>query len=231
MTSFRVFRGENLCHIILGRGSFGFVFHFGVAGCGVNRQERVRDYAEDGLHLYEVGDYRRARQSFEAALALAPGDVTLQYDLAQCYDRLGLSEKAENLYRDTLVRSPNEPEVHHALDVLLVREGRREEAVRMVQEWIAKAPGLSSPYAEDGYLWHDFGDIGRAEGRLYQALQLDPHDNRALIELGVIFEEKHYPDRAIVVYERALEYHPHQPAVEERLAQLRSQGIAAPHPE
>jgi Tfp pilus assembly protein PilF len=206
------------------------VLAFGVTACGVNRQAKIRDYAEDGLHLYQCGDYRHARESFEAALALAPGDVTLQYDLAQCYDRTGRADKAESLYRDCLQRAPNHPDCRHALTVLLVRQGRRDEAVRMVQDWLARQPNLSSPYAEDGYLWHDFGDLPRARGRLEQALALNMRDNRALVELGLIYEEMHYPDRAVSLYEQALKYQPHQPDVEQRLTHLRSQGVGSPRP-
>ncbi len=204
------------------------VLAFGVTACGVNRQERVRDYAEDGLHLYQCGDYRHARLDFEAALKLAPGDVTLEYDVAQCWDRLGQDEKAEALYRDILQRAPNDAETHHALDMLLVRQGRREEAVRLTQDWLARSPNLSGPYAEDGYLWRQYGDPEKALGRLFQARQINRKDNRALVEIGMVYEEMHFPDRAIRTYEEALQYQPHQPDVEARLAQLRAQSATNP---
>jgi Flp pilus assembly protein TadD len=206
------------------------VLAFGVTACGVNRQEKIRFYAEDGLHLYQNGDYRHARMDFDAALALAPGDVTLEYDVAQCWDRLGRDDKAENLYRDVLGRAPNHAETRHALTVLLVRQGRRDEAVRLVQDWLARQPQLSSPYAEDAYLWHQYGDLQKALGRLQQGYALDPHDNRVLVEMAMLYEEMHYPDRAISLYEQALKYQPAQPDVEQRLSQLRSQGVGAPRP-
>jgi Tfp pilus assembly protein PilF len=206
------------------------VLALGVTACGVDRQEKVRGYAEDGLHLYQCGDYRLARLDFEAALKLAPGDVTLQYDLAQCWDRMGRDDKAEPLYRDCIQRDANNPDCRHALTVLLVRQGRRDEAVVMVQEWLKANPNLSGPYVEDAYLWHDYGDLIRARERLLQACALDKQDYRARVALGMLFEELHYPDRAITLYERALAIQPYQPDVEQRLALLRSQGVAAPRP-
>lgn len=202
----------------------------GITACGVNRQERVQEFANDGLRLYQCGDYRHARETFEAALALAPGDVTLQYDLAECWDHLGRLDKAEVLYRDCLQRAPNDPETHHALTLLLMRTGRRDEAVQSVQDWLARQPQLAAPYAEDAYLWHEFGDLKKTQARLQQAYVLDPHDNRTLVEMGRLYEELHYPDRAMSLYEQALACHPNQPDVEQRLSQLRTQGVSRPHP-
>lgn len=202
----------------------------GVTACGVNRQERVREYAEDGLHLYQHGDYRHARETFEAALTLAPGDVTLEYDLAQCWDRLNRADKAESLYRDCIQRAPNNADCRHALNVLLVRQGRRDEAVRMTQDWMASAPNLSGPFVEDAYLWHEYGDLRAALSRTQFALKCDSHDYRALVEMGRIYEDLHYPDRSVSLYEQALQYNPYQPDVEQRLAQLRSQGVGCPKP-
>jgi Tfp pilus assembly protein PilF len=214
----------------MGRVAWIALLALGVTACAVDRREKVRGYAEDGLHLYQCGDYRHARLDFEAALKLAPGDVTLQYDLAQCWDRMGRDDKAEPLYRDCIQRDGNNPDCRHALTVLLLRQGRREEAVAMVQAWLVAQPGLSGPYVEDAYLWHDYGDLVRARGRLQQACELNSRDYRARVALAMLFEELHYPDRAVVLYEQALQIQPYQPDVQQRLALLRSQGVGAPHP-
>jgi Tfp pilus assembly protein PilF len=206
------------------------VFALSFAACGVDRQAKVREYAEDGLHLYQCGDYRHARETFEAALVLAPGDVTLEYDIAQCWEHLGRADKAESLYRDGIQRAPNNADCRHALNVLLVRQGRRQEAVCMVQDWMGRAPNLSGPYVEDAYLWHEYGDLRAALSRAQRALKCDPHDHRALVEMGRIYEDLHYPDRAVSLYEQALQSNPSQPDVEQRLAQLRCQGVGSPKP-
>jgi hypothetical protein len=39
------------------------------------------------------------------------------------------------------------------------------------------------------------------------------------------------PERALVLYERALEVNPHQPEVTQRLMRLQSQGVQRPKPE
>ena len=204
----------------------------GVAACATSPvAERVRDYNEDGLHLYECGSYADARDSFQAALALQPEDPNLIFNLAQCYDRLGQPTRAEQLYRDCLRHSPEHAECRHALGVLLVRAGRRPEAVRMAEDWLRAEPNRADAYAEDGWLRAQEGDLINARGRFQQALALDPHNNRALTELARIYEAMHRPDRAVVLYEQALEVNPRQPEVARRVSLLRAQGVGRPHPD
>jgi tetratricopeptide (TPR) repeat protein len=112
-----------------------------------------------------------------------------------------------------------------------VREGRQDEAVKMVEDWLAREPNLAAPYAVDGWLWHQVGDLPRAQARLQQALQIDPHDMHALIELALVYEALHRPERALVLYERALSQNPHLPQVAERLDRLKAQGVKRPRPD
>ena len=202
-----------------------------LAGCVPNeREQRVRAYNEDGVHLFGQGDYVHARDTFQGALALTPEDANLHFNLGQCYDRLGRAELAEQSYRACLQRAPNHPECRHALCVLLVRRGRRDEAVRLVEDWLKTQPRLAAAYAEDAWLWHQAGDLPQAQSRLQQALDLDPHDPRALTEMGLVYEALGYPDRALVAYERCLDVRPNQPELVRRVNELRARGVGPPRP-
>ncbi len=203
------------------------------AGCAApgGVAERVRDYNEDGVHLYQQGSYAGARDTFRAALALQPGDANLLYNLAQCHDRLGQAAQAEQLYQDCLRRAPDHPEARHALTLLLVNSGRRAEAAKMVDEWHARAPNLAGPFAEDGWLRAQAGDQVGARGQFQRALLYDPNNTFALNELARIYETMNRPDRARSLYERSLEANPRQPDVYQRVSLLRSQGAGRPHPD
>src|SRR5579864_202100 len=122
-----------------------------VGGCETTEQERLRHFNDDGVVRFRQGDFQGARESFAEALALKPEDPNILYNLGQCYDRQGDWTKAEKYYRDCLAKSDNHEESHHALEVLLYRTGRRPEAARMIQDWLAKQPNLAGPYAEDGW--------------------------------------------------------------------------------
>jgi Flp pilus assembly protein TadD len=202
-----------------------------LGGCGPTAQDRVTEYNDDGVRLYQRGRYADARDSFQAALTLKPDDAGLLYNLGQCYDHLGNVAAAEQTYNACLQRSPNHPACRHALATLLVRQGRWNDAVQMVQTWLGREPKLAAAYAEDGWLWHQAGDLMRARARLEQALDLDPHDSRALTELALVYESLNRPERALVLYERCLEQHPNQPEVARRLNFLLAKGVSRPKPE
>jgi Flp pilus assembly protein TadD len=202
-----------------------------LGGCVAPRPEKVRDYNLDGVHLFQRGNYAAAAESFQAALRLDAQDPTLLYNLGECYDRLGRTPQAEQLYRQCLELTPNHADCRHALAVLLVKSGRGPEASAMIHDWLTREPKLAAAYAEDGWLWLQSGDLPRAQARLYQALDFDPHEPRALIELAVIYETLNRPDRAIVLYERILERNPKHFAVARKLDELRARGVLRPIPD
>jgi Tfp pilus assembly protein PilF len=200
------------------------------AGCETSVQQKVRSYNDDGVYLFQQGEYAGARQSFQAALQLQPENVDLLYNVAECYDRQGNTAKAEETYNLCVQKAPNHARCRHALAVLLVRTGRRKQATYMVEDWLAREPKKPDPYAEDGWLWHQAGDLPQAQARLQQALDIDPHNIRALTELGLVYEDLGLPERAVVLYERALQQDPRQPDVVRRLNQLYAKGVKAPKP-
>jgi Tfp pilus assembly protein PilF len=194
-------------------------------------QERVQHYNDDGLYLFQQGQYLMACDSFAAALAVQPDDPALFYNIGQCYDRLGDAAQAERNYKECLQRAASHGECHHALVSLVWNSGRRQEAVAMVHEWLEREPQLAAAYAEDGWLWFQAGDLPRAQARFQQALELDPHEPRALIELARVYESLQRPTYAAALYERVLALNPKQTEVARRLNALRAQGVGQPQPD
>ncbi len=201
------------------------------AGCVPELPERVRDYNDDGVFLYQHGDFGAARESFQAALALQPADVALQYNVGQCYAQQGDLARAEQCYRQCLQRAADNADYRHALVAVLVRQGRSAEARQLVDDWLAREPARAAAYAEDGWLFHQAGDLPRAQARLQQALELDPHEPRALIELALVYEALQRPNRAADLYRQVLERDPHNAEVSGRVNALVRQGIGPPRPD
>ncbi len=203
----------------------------GLIGCAPLAHERATDYREDALRLYAAGHYDQAAESFEAALNATPGDPELEYQVARCCDLSGQTTKAEQFYNACLLRVPNHAPARRGLASLLVRSSRQNEAAKMIEDWLTSAPDRAEPFSLDGWLWHQSGDLPKAEGRLLQALERDRNDAWALVELGLVNEALRRPERALVLYERALDVNPHQPEVAQRLMRLQSQGVQRPKPE
>jgi tetratricopeptide (TPR) repeat protein len=193
--------------------------------------ERVRGYNEDGVLLYQRGDYAHARECFQAALALRPGDADMVYNLGRCHDMLGQTPQAEQTYAQCLQLAPNHAECRHSLTVLLVCQNRKDEAARMVEDWLQHEPRRAAAYAEQAYLSREGGDLVAAQRRLQQALALDPHDPCALNELAQVYEAQNRPDRALELYERALDANPRRSDLAQRVSFLKSQGTSRPLPD
>jgi tetratricopeptide (TPR) repeat protein len=202
-----------------------------LVGCVTPEEDRARVSIDNGLRFYQQGNFAAAQQNFQAALQFRPGDADLVYNIGQCYEHQNDSPRAEQTYLGCLRQSPNHVAAHNALAALLIREGRKPEATRFVQDWLAHQPRLAAAYALDGWLWHQSGDLPRAQARLQQALELDPHDVTALTELGLVYEDLNRPERAVVLYERVLALDARQPQVENRLHVLLAKGAGRPQPE
>ncbi len=202
-----------------------------VAGCATPAEEKARAYNEDGVYLYRQGQYVDARDSFRAGLALAPNDPAITYNMAACCASLRDYANAEQYYAQVLQRTPEENEARYALVMMRFRQGKKAEAAQLVDQWIAGQPRLATAYAADGWLWHQAGDLPRAQARLQQALELDPHEPHALTEMGRVFEDMQRPDRAVALYEQALELNPRQPELTSRVNALLAKGAARPKPD
>jgi Tfp pilus assembly protein PilF len=200
-------------------------------GCTTLDQERLRDYSDDGAAMFRCGRYDDARDSFEAALRLKPSDPGLLYNIGQCQDRGGDPAGAERAYRACLEIAPDHPPCRQAQAALLVRLGRRDEAGRIIEDWLGARPQLAAAYALDGWYWRQAGDLPRAQSRLQQALERDPKDMLALTELAQVYEALERPDRALALYRRALDLDPKQAGIADRVNALLARGAVLPRPE
>lgn len=201
------------------------------AGCVSTDDQRLRDYNDDGLFLFQRGAYQEACETFQAALVLKPTDANLLYNVGQCQDRLGLKDKAEQSYLACLRQAANHADCNHALAVLYVRSQRRKEADQLIEEWVHREPKSAAAYAEYGWLCSLDKDYPRAISACQRAYELDPHDVHALNELGQLYETLNRQDRALDMYERSLEFQPHQTEVGVRVSRLKAQGVGLPHPD
>jgi Tfp pilus assembly protein PilF len=209
----------------------GVMLAVALAGCNTTDVESVRHFNDDGVYLFERGEYRGAKESFETALAIQPHDANLLYNLGQCCHRQNEMAKAEKYYRQCLQTNTNHADCRHALVVLLLWDGRRREAEELIDDWLSREPKRPDPYVEDAWRLRQNGQLEQAKGRLQQALALDPRHVRGLTELGILYEVEQRPDHALVLYERALQISPERGELVARANHLRSKGIRPLRPD
>ena len=158
----------------------GLLMLLSATGCVRESGENARLSPKTVFTFTQLALYKDAQESFQAALALKPGDPDLLYDVGQCCDRLGQDAAAERAYSDCIQRSPNHAECRHALATLLVRHGRWSEATTMVHDWLHASRRRRRPSPKMRGYGAVTATCPKAQTRVEEALALDPHDNRAL---------------------------------------------------
>jgi len=178
-------------------------------------------YNQRGVALFNMGRYREALHQFQMAAQMDLTSPDIYYNLGRAYHELGDAVNAEINYDHCLALDPNHSKCRHAQVVLLLEQGRSEEAYASVQRWLAADPANPEPLVELAWLQRQFGRTEQARQQLRYALALDPQHPRALAELGAIYEAEGRPQRALVVYQRALAASPNQTQLATKIAQLR----------
>ena len=199
-------------------------------GCG-NFNASARN--AEGVRLFQQARYQEALRHFQEATYADPGNPDGYYNLAATYHRLGKLEgnqsyldQAEHYYNMGLDecerRDVNPRDCYRGLATLLTEQGRTDEAMRLMQGWVDRAPGSADARIELARLTEEFGDRLAARERLIEALAIEPENPRALAALGRIREESGEHAQALAAYQRSLARNRFQPEVAARVAALQS---------
>ncbi len=187
----------------------------------------MRNDNTTGVQLYQQGNYLGAVNHFQQALAKQPGNPDCFYNLgatyhqqAKLFSRPDDLKTAEQYYHLCLARNPNHEACQRGLAVLLVEEGRSDEATAQLRQWAQRQPGNPNPQIELARLCEEHGDVREAENHLVDALAIDPNNPRALVALGQLRESSGQTAQALANYNRALAIDPRQPTVAAHVASL-----------
>ncbi len=141
-------------------------------------------------------------------------------------------QQAEKYYHMCLDRDPKHEQVacYRGLARLLAEQGRKDDAMRLVEGWADFRPDLADAKIELARLHEEYGDRNAAKEYLAEALALNPRDARALTALGKIREDLGETDAALRNYQRSLASNHAQPQVAARVAALRAAAPASRSP-
>jgi tetratricopeptide (TPR) repeat protein len=115
----------------------------------------VEAHADDaGAHI-QLGRVLAAEGKNDAAIAeletgtkLAPSDLSAERDLADLYSTTGKNDQAEALYRKLISGDPNDPELHHSLGQILLREKRFTDAQQEFLIAVKLKPAFGEAYGD-----------------------------------------------------------------------------------
>jgi eukaryotic-like serine/threonine-protein kinase len=136
----------------------------------------------DGVVLAGEGRWEEARQSFEAAFELAPGDVPAWCNVADLYETLGRSEEARALFERAIQRQPLFWLNHYWYGQFLYRAGNLKAASVYLERARELAPEEKGPVTLLGFYHFARGDLNEAKQEFGRALELssDPHSRQRL---------------------------------------------------
>jgi tetratricopeptide (TPR) repeat protein len=154
----------------------------------VEAQNLNADRPESHLNLASVfareNRFNDARAELQLALRLDPSFTPAAVNLADLDRQRGDDAKGERVLRIALGRSPKDPSLQHALGLLLVRQGHRDEAL----EHLADAQRLDPANARFAFVYAlalaDDGQIAQAIKVLEVSLARHPYDRDSLAALA-----------------------------------------------
>jgi Tfp pilus assembly protein PilF len=127
-----------------------------------------------------LGNDAAARAAFERAIRIQPSYVPSYADLAELDRRAGSDEKAEATLRSGLTATHGDASLHHALGLVLVRRGRKAEAL----DELAAAAAGDPEETRYAYVYavglHDAGQPERARQVLEDAQRRRPGNTDVL---------------------------------------------------
>uniref|UniRef100_Q029B0 Tetratricopeptide TPR_2 repeat protein n=1 Tax=Solibacter usitatus (strain Ellin6076) TaxID=234267 RepID=Q029B0_SOLUE len=136
------------------------------------------DLVKSGRRQDAIGEWRKA-------LALAPAETTVHFNLANALFETGKTEEAIAEYGKTLELSPEHVEAHNNLGNALVREGRSEEAMAQFEATLQLDPAHANAHANLGAAMAQRGRIAEGIAHLEKAIELDPGHAQAHSNLGI----------------------------------------------
>lgn len=148
-----------------------------------------RPEAHSNLALLFAREKRfdEAQRELATALALDPSFAPAAVDLADLDRELGREADGERVLREAIARSPADAPLQHALGLLLVRQGHRQEAL----EHLAAAARLDPASARFAYVYAVALNGTRQGGKALDVLEDDvarhPYDCDALGALAAFY--------------------------------------------
>lgn len=114
-----------------------------------------------------------ALRTLREALTVSPDNVPLRQHLAQTLLGLGLFAEAEQEYREALSRSPTDPGVKTGLALAFYRQGKRSEALLLVEDLCKRAEAGGAAHVLYAWLLLHAGDVPNAVAQYKLGVEKD----------------------------------------------------------
>jgi len=197
---------------------------YALAGVAEERLGKLAEAAADYSHALELdanngtahegrarlfegrGEFAKAIEDYSAAYRAQPSRE-LAIRLAELHTRVGQAQAAIQLYRRLLLEKPEDFATRAEMARLMAENGLGEEAEKEIARVIAAKPSDSKLLARAGDVFFK-EKPAQAAGFYKRALEADPKDNRARVQLGAALVRSLQIEAALPVLADALSREP-----------------------
>jgi tetratricopeptide (TPR) repeat protein len=137
--------------------------------------ENFRRHFQIGQQYFASGNYERAAQEFEAALAIVPEQSYARLTLVRCWLHLENDDKAQRELDIALGFTPNNPDAHYLASYVPRRKRNWKEALASVDTALRLSPENDDYFERRGYLLSRLGRYSDALESGRRALELEPN--------------------------------------------------------
>lgn len=136
--------------------------------------DRARALFFEGITCFEDDQFEKARDRFEAALALAPGRASVLGNLGVTQMKLGQWSQAADALERSLASDPTHAEHWVALALSRQRLGLLPEALQAFERALALDPEQTTAWGESGCILRELNQPEKAIVHFERALSLAP---------------------------------------------------------
>jgi tetratricopeptide (TPR) repeat protein len=153
-------------------------------------------HLERGVQLEQVGRFDDAIAETEKALELDPSLAKAHLNLLILYAKTGKAKQAEEQYKAVLASDPDQsPDAYYNYGVLLVDEGKFDEAEKAFRKTLAIAPSNDAAHNNLGYLLERQGKLSEAAAEYRKAIEARPNSREAHFKLGrILVNQQQYQE-------------------------------------
>ncbi len=152
------------------------------------QSSKLDELIEEGIALYDIGNYAGAVSSYKEALKLDKKNPTVNYELAMTYGAIGDYGNAVKYSNEVLKLKNANPGLKaqaygikgNALDM----QGKPQQAISAYEEAIKLAPNNYMVYYNLGLTQYKLKNYAAAEQALIHAVQLNPNHASSHLLLG-----------------------------------------------
>ena len=142
-------------------------------------------------------DRKRIQQCYQKALGYDPGDMDIEFRLADAYTDSGDYQKAAELYAKLLEKNPDAPLVRERLAANYIRADQKEKAVAVLEDIIKRNPLAYAIYNDLGELYGELNNTEKAISNFQQSLVIKPNQPENYAQIASLQLDSKQVDEAL----------------------------------